>query len=379
MKNNSLVLAAIFLLSICTLLNYCGEQKTKWGGSITEEDGITVVRNPKRPIYSEDAFQLEENLAITSPDDEDLSFQNLNYLVVDDAENIYVSDSKAGHILVFNKNGEFVRKIGKRGEGPGELTFPLEIQILGQKELLVNDTGQAKVHFFTLDGEFIRQMTTRQFPGFRLPKADSVGNVVVGYIIPGEPIKSILKKIDPELNPICEVVSSSFTTQPPIIDYFEMRWRTKYVWNVTRNDEIVWGNFNTYEIYVCDPCGKCIKRIVKEDDGISITKEEEKELIQEYFGSNRVPPSMTLKFRDHYPPFVYLTCDEKGRIFALSYATTGEDEIRYLDVFDSEGKYIAQTKTASFPQVWKNGMMYSVDNDEEGFEVIKRYRAKWAI
>jgi hypothetical protein len=188
-----------------------------------------------------------------------------------------------------------------------------------------------------------------------------------------------LKKIDSELDPICEIVSSDFITQPPVVDFFEMRWRTNYVWNVSRNDEIVWGNFNKYEIFVCDPDGKCRRRIVKEYDGITITKEEEKKLIQEYFGNNRVPPSMTLKFRDHYPPFIYLTCDEEGRIFALSYATTDEEEKRYLDVFDSEGKYIAQTKIKSFPQFWKNGMMYCVDDNEEGFEVIKRYRVKWAI
>ncbi len=379
MKNKSAALLYILFLAVFILFASCIGQKAKWGGTIEEEDGITVVRNPKDPIYAEDVFQLEEDLAITTPDDEDIAFQNLNYLVVDDTENIYVSDSKAGHILVFNKSGEFVRKIGKRGQGPGEMIFPLEIQILGQKELFVNDTGQAKVHFFTLDGDFLKQMTTRQLPAFRLPKADSVGNIVVGYIIPGEPIKAVLKKIDSELDPLCEIVSSDFITQPPVVDFFEMRWRTNYVWNVSRNDEIVWGNFNKYEIFVCDPDGKCRRRIVKEYDGITITKEEEKKLIQEYFGNNRVPPSMTLKFRDHYPPFIYLTCDEEGRIFALSYATTDEDEKRYLDVFDSEGKYIARTKIKSFPQFWKNGMMYCVDDNEEGFEVIKRYRVKWAI
>lgn len=349
-----------------------------WKGKIEQKDGIQIVKNPKNPIYPEDALRLEEDLAIASPDD-DLRFQNLNYLAVDDAENIYVSDSNAGHIMVFDKNGQFVRKIGQKGRGPGEMMFPLEIQILAQKELLVNDTGQTRVHIFTLDGVFVRQINTSQVPNFRLPKADSAGNIVVGLAIPGEPFKAVLKKIDSKLDPICEITSFDLITQPPVVEFFEMRWRTNLVWNVSKNDQIIWGNFNKYEIFVCNPDGKCIRKIVKEHDGVPITKEDKQKLIKGLFGNNPVPSSMTLIFPDRYPPFIYLTSDEEGRIFALSYAIIDENETRNLDVFDSEGKYIARTKTKSFPQVWKNNMMYSVDGDEEGLEVIKRYRVKFPI
>ncbi len=371
--------SVVLFLVILMFVVSCGQKGTKWQGTIEEEDGITIVRNPKEPIYSEDVFQLEEDLAITSPEDEELMFQNLNYLVVDDEENIYVTDSKAGHVLVFNKSGEFVRKIGRRGQGPGEMIFPLEVQILGKKELFVNDTGQVKAHFFTLDGEFLRQVSTSKMPAFRLPKADSAGNIVASYAIAGEPIKSVLNKFDSELNPICEFASSVFVSQPPVFQYFEMSRRTTYAWNVSRNDEIIWGNFNKYEIFICDPDGNCTKKIVKEDDGVPITKEEEKKLIKEWFGDRPVPPSMTLKFPDHYPTFIFLTCDEEGRIYVHTYEKTEDDEETYLDIFDSEGKYIVRTSTKLWPQIWKNGMMYCVDEDEDGYEVVKRYRVKWAI
>ena len=365
-------LVFFFLISSVSI----GWQQGKWKGEVEQKDGIQIIKNPKNPVYPEDTLILEEDLAIASPDD-DLRFQNLNYLVVDEAENIYVSDSRAGHIMVFNKSGEFVRKIGQKGRGPGEMMFPLEIQILANKELLVNDTAQTRAHIFSLDGTFVRQMTTSQVPNFRLPKADSAGNMIVGLAIPGEPFKAVLRKFDSELNPICEIASFNLITQPPVIEYFELRWSTNLVWNVLKDDQIIWGNFNKYEIFVCDPDGKCIRKIVKEHDGAPITREDEQKLIKGYFGNRGVPSSMKLKFPDTYPPFVFLTSDEEGRIFALSYATIDEDGTRYLDVFDSEGKYIAQTKTRSFPQVWKNNRMYSVDDDEEGLEVIKRYRVKF--
>ncbi len=369
--------AVLALFVLISSVSY-GQQKEIWKGKIEHKDGIQIITNPKNPVYPEDALRLEEDLAIASPDD-DLRFQNLNYLVVDDAENIYVSDSNAGHIMVFDKNGQFVRKIGQKGRGPGEMIFPLEIQILAQKELLVNDTGQTRAHIFTLDGQFVRQVNTSRVPNFRLPKADSAGNIVVGLAIPGEPFKAVLKKFDSKLDSICEIASFDLITQPPVVEFFELRWRTNLVWNVSKNDQIIWGNFNKYEIFVCDPDGKCTRKIVKEHDGIPITKEEKQKLIKGYFGNNPVPSSMSLKFPDQYPPFVYLTSDEEGRIFALSYATIDDNGTRYLDVFNPEGKYIARTKTKSFPQVWKNNMVYSVDEDEDGLEVIKRYRVKFPI
>ena len=169
MKNKFMVFSIVLFISVFIMLVSFGQQKAKWKGTIKKEDGITIVRNPKKPIYTEDVLQLEEDLAIMSPDDEELMFQTLTFLAVDDEENIYVSDSKAGHILVFDKQGEFLRKIGKRGQGPGEMLYPFEILILAQKELMVNDTRQAKVHFFTLGGGVYQADDNKQNARFSTP------------------------------------------------------------------------------------------------------------------------------------------------------------------------------------------------------------------
>ena len=379
MRNKSMFFSVVLFLVILMFVVSCGQKGTKWHGTIEEENGITVVKNPKEPIYEEDVLQLGEDLVITSPEDEELMFQSLTFLFVDDAENIYVSDSKAGHILVFDKNGEFLRKIGRRGQGPGEMMYPFEIQILGEKELFVNDTGQAKAHYFTLEGEFLRQVTTSQMPMFRRPKADSTGNIVVGHVIAGEQVNTVLKKFDKELNPICELTSNVTISQPPVFDYFELRRSTNYVWNVLSTDEIIWGNMKKYEIHVCNSEGKCEKKIIKDHDTVAITGSEKKKLIKNMFGDNPVPSSMTLKFPDSYPPFIRFTCDEEGRIFVQRYDNSlDKDRINY-DIFDAEGKYIAKTTLNYRPQIWKNNMMYCVEEDEEGFQIIKRYRVNWAI
>jgi hypothetical protein len=32
----------------------CSSQKTEWHGTIEEADGVTVVKNPKEPMYGEE-------------------------------------------------------------------------------------------------------------------------------------------------------------------------------------------------------------------------------------------------------------------------------------------------------------------------------------
>jgi len=63
---------------------------------------------------------------------------------------LYVADTQAHQIKVFDLTGRLVRTIGKRGEGPGELNYPTYLALSGGK-LIVADTMNARVQMFTLD------------------------------------------------------------------------------------------------------------------------------------------------------------------------------------------------------------------------------------
>lgn len=64
---------------------------------------------------------------------------------------LYVLEYSAGEIRVFSEAGEYVRTIGRRGDGPGELRRP---GALGVREdtLWVHDGDAQKVELFTTDG-----------------------------------------------------------------------------------------------------------------------------------------------------------------------------------------------------------------------------------
>jgi DNA-binding beta-propeller fold protein YncE len=87
--------------------------------------------------------------------------------VVTDAGNgdVYVAESHTdvtdpglvGRITVFDKNGRFVRTIGRAGTGPGEFRTPHALEIDSQGRLVVADRHNHRIQILSKDGRFIRE------------------------------------------------------------------------------------------------------------------------------------------------------------------------------------------------------------------------------
>ncbi len=58
--NKANIISIVFLLIILFVSVSCTKQTSEWKGTITEEDGIIVVKNPDDPIYKEPLFTVEE-------------------------------------------------------------------------------------------------------------------------------------------------------------------------------------------------------------------------------------------------------------------------------------------------------------------------------
>jgi hypothetical protein len=64
-------LAIIISIGLFFFIAYATEnQNPQWKGTIEEEDGIKIIRNPNEPLYGEITFELEEDLSIGNEEDE---------------------------------------------------------------------------------------------------------------------------------------------------------------------------------------------------------------------------------------------------------------------------------------------------------------------
>jgi DNA-binding beta-propeller fold protein YncE len=74
---------------------------------------------------------------------------------------VYVADTQAHDIKVFDDRGSLLQTIGRRGEDPGEFNYPTYLS-LAQGELYVTDSINARVQVFAAaSGEYRRAIGTR--------------------------------------------------------------------------------------------------------------------------------------------------------------------------------------------------------------------------
>lgn len=67
---------------------------------------------------------------------------------------VYVADTRAHDIKVFDDDGQLMNVIGQRGEGDGEFNFPTHLAFVAGK-LYVTDTMNSRIQTFDADGNFI--------------------------------------------------------------------------------------------------------------------------------------------------------------------------------------------------------------------------------
>lgn len=223
MKTKITIVSIVLVLSILIMTVSCSQQKAEWKGTIEEIDGVTIVKNPKEPIYSEDIFSLEEELTIGEKQgNEDSMFSEIIDVGVDDEENVYILDFKEAQIKVFNKDGEYLTTIGKRGQGPGEIQRPMNLVITPGGKILVNDRGARFLHYFKLSGEYIRSVRQTKLLFLTRPKVDSQNNIVARIIVTDtDRIWSfVLKKFDSELNELYIIFAYEYELSPQTRNLF---------------------------------------------------------------------------------------------------------------------------------------------------------------
>ena len=130
-------------------------------------DAQQIVRLPARDKPLTEQPVLAFSIGREEGEDWEL-LAGVRQVAFDRNENLYVLDSNNQRVLVFDPNGRFLRQIGKKGEGPGELMSPLGMTVTPADEVIVSDLGRQAYSIFKTDGTFVRNVTleTTDFGAF---------------------------------------------------------------------------------------------------------------------------------------------------------------------------------------------------------------------
>jgi len=357
----SLICLTTMLLSVM-----CRGNQTRWRGTIEVVDGVAIVKNPILPLHKDDILTIEEDLSIGGAQGgEESLFGYISLIAVDNEENIYVADTKDAHIQVYDSEGNYLRTIGRRGQGPGEFNSILSFLITPNNELLVQDRSASRWTVFSLNGDYLKTVLIKDTRILGVRRINSKGNYFVettdfqrkGRNKSWHNAKEICE-YTPDMRFIKTIIKDKFrdVTSPPMITRF------------TSSDLIIYGDpEKTYEIRILDANGKIIRKIFKEYEPYNIGDEEKgtKGLIK----SKELPKD--------FPPYENVSVDEGGRLFVQLYEKPEDGSGYFFDVFDTDGKYIAKVALKAIPQYWKKGKLYAIEADDNGYQYIKRYKVTW--
>ena len=273
--NRVLPILALFL-SFPAFLG-CRQQAEDRGGRIADEDGVIVVRNAKDPLYQEQILALREELAIgQSGGRDEYVFSRINGMDVDDSGNVYAIEGVDACVRVFDKDGLFLRTIGRKGQGPGEFQMPLFVQVTAAGEVFVGDYSGAQAVYFSRSGDYLRRKTMPR--PIRPIRQDSLGNILGVEISAPPPMggKSI-NTYDAELRPVA-VIASEEEGERTVFDI----GKPSCFADITSNDHIIWGDSKEYTLYEIDASGRLIRKIIKEATPQRISLADKRRYEEEY-------------------------------------------------------------------------------------------------
>lgn len=143
----------ILLLFIVLVVNCTSSDLTY---EIETIDGVKFIHN-NAPLWGDEPkIKLEfiRNFGETDSKDENYWLFKPIDAVYDNNGNVYILENGNNHIKKFSREGEYILTIGKKGRGPGEIGYPIEVELLNDTVLVVSDIGNSRIHFFQLEVSF---------------------------------------------------------------------------------------------------------------------------------------------------------------------------------------------------------------------------------
>ena len=370
-----------------------GAQKAEWKGKIEVEDGVKVIKNPGEPLYSEMTFELEEDLSIGNEDDENYLFYRAIDIQVDTDGNIYVLDYGNYRVQVFDKSGIYLRTIGKKGQGPGEFSAPTRLQLDEETgNIFVKDNGLRKIIIFENEGRYIDKdiNLVELLNDFYL---DSDRCIWGKFSLPGIDMYRFIKKLT-----LTGKVEKIFAEIPYYMKrlmlsktkvgntvyaegyFFTHGYEYDLFLSKVDSHTFVYGHSKKYELVAVDKSGKTLFIMRKDESPIKITKNEKDRIKNQKIWNLRKQghyvPEISIKFPEYMPYFYSITTDDISRIYVRKNPVSRESNTNHeYDVFNKEGLYLYKANFNHYPDVIKNGYVYTrIANEETGEEQVKRFR-----
>jgi hypothetical protein len=353
------ILAIILLMGAA-----CRQEKATWRGTISEQNGVTVIKNPVEPMYAEQVLTLEKELTVGGAGTGgEAAFSSLEGVDIDEDENIFILSAKDAAVFVYDRSGIFMRKFGRLGQGPGELLTPVAISIRDDR-VMISDRAR-KISFFSLSGDFINSFSVGQYSLLET-SLDARGNIYgLEAGMSGDNPAFKLLKFDQEMKLKGELARYLVPEPQKGLDSF----MSSPFFQIGPDNTVIFSRPESYIFKYYDDNGKLIRQVKKAYKPVRITDEEKNEMKQ------KLPSHQGSRFAYH-PGCGRFVCSDQGWLLVQTFEKSANGYYVF-DMFDEQGRFLTRIPLRGQPKIWKKGKLYCREEDEAGFQLLIRYSFKW--
>ena len=349
------ICTSVFLI----LISGCGEP-----GSVLEGNSDPVDSIPRHDLYIWDSIGVELG-------DSNYVFGSIEAVAHAENGNILILDRAACTVLEFTPEGDFVRRMGRRGSGPGEFLNPLAMTRLGDGRIAVLDSNLGGIFTFLPDGTY-EGLALELMGEPVLFFTPSAGNTFVGT-------RNSWARENDEF--ICTAVVAAYGLYDE--EPLQVFWQNSFPWDFQDITPLIknsyfaqtWASDRDGNVFVAPrspdeyaiqgfyPSGEESVSIEMDMDPVAKTQSEIEE--EAYFW-NRRAESMGAQ-----GPFNYQPDENRWMIHSMGidgenrlWVRRGTETVPTFDVFDLQGDLLFQS---SIPDVsGERGLFWEVKFDEFG-------------
>ena len=323
----------VILIVAMVILISCGKKEAGNEAVVADKNGVKNFSNTSTPTDPTAKLELKKLFTISGESEDSLAAFNRALSMTSDREgNIYILDLNSMSLKKFDKDGQFIKSIGRRGQEPGELYYPSFVLLLDDT-LNIMSQQTKKISKFTRDGEFI--MDTRLDMDVQLPKTYDNKNII-SYTVrfdPASPDQVIYFSLS-SLDKNFKVTNDFEKREIPMQDFANQKVKISDLlipFVPGKGSVFLSGNDdNEYRINEYDMTGKKTMSIKKQFKRIKVS-EEEKKIFEERMARNNGQGMKLDNFKKALSDFHY---DKYGRLLVVPEIDRKDDKQgSYIDIF----------------------------------------------
>ena len=271
------------LLAVSWLAGCGGAGDDEAGPQRLLDSGLEMVQHDDLATYGRPLLAAEQLLAIGEEGGApEYSFGEVAGLELMPNGTIAVLDGQAAEIRTFAPDGSFIRKIGRRGEGPGELSGELSLAVVavGPREFAVPDIMTQTLNVYSLEGGLVRSsrfdIQDAYIPEWRTTDSPQP---VVRVSTPGVEVVARYSLDDPEGAPGDTLAVVERIPTPEAADGRQPLWLDHLVWSFGKPDIVVAGWMFTPEFTVYSG-GEAVRTVSWDAEPARLTEDEQDAILE---------------------------------------------------------------------------------------------------